>query len=272
MRTGVLANSKVITLLNEQFVNVFVLLGDLPELQKGTKGESASKLATTVAVTLEEAVAAQRIGRSVNSFVLSPQLEVMGHLPYRKPGEPNINEERYVTFLQASLGEKLPESAADASEPESIDWDARLETAVESGAIADKGLRAVITPDAHEQQIISVFRTPETDDTQNYTIVEIDATAFTDGGVLTIDVQVGESEVSGSFDLFAGNTTELVPDNAIASATEILTNQREVIKYPFNQGQVFKLGAIGHASEKGKINGFLAKISVKPSSAKNTEN
>ena len=271
MRTGVLANSKVITLLNEQFVNVFVLLGDLPELQKGTKGESVSKLATTVAITLEEAVAAQRIGRSVNSFVLSPQLEVMGHLPYRKPGEPNINEKRYLTFLQASLGEKLPESTGDASGPESIDWDTRLETAVESGAIADKGLRAVITTDAHEQQIISVYRTPETDP-QNYTIVEIDATAFKDGGVLTIDVRVGESEVSGSFDLFAGNTTELVPDNAIASATEILTNQTEVIKYPFKQGQVFKLGAIGHASEKGKINGFLAKISVEPSSAKNTEN
>ena len=102
MRTGVLANSKIIGLLNEQFVNVFVLLGDLPELQNGTKGESVSKLATIVATTLEEAVV-ESAGRSVNSFVLSSQLALISHLPHRKPGEPDINEERYLTFLKDSL-------------------------------------------------------------------------------------------------------------------------------------------------------------------------
>ena len=266
MRTGVLANSKIITLLNEQFVNVFVLLGDLPELQNGAKGKLVSKLATTVATTLEAAVAQQRIGRSVNSFVLSPQLELMGHLPYRKPGEPNIDEERYGTFLHVSLGGKLPESTEDVLGPESIDWDTRLETAVESGAIADKGLRAVLTADAHEQQIISVFRTPE-----NYTIVEIDAIAFKDGGVLNIEVQVGEAEVSGAFYLFAGDTqppAKLVPDNALASVNEIPTDERETITFPFERGQVFTLAATGNHSKKGKINGFLATISVQPASEK----
>lgn len=102
MRTGVLANSKIIGLLNEQFVNVFVLLGDLPELQNGTKGESVSKLARTIATTLEEAVA-QGAGRSVNTFIFSPQLELIGYLPYRKPGEPPMSEERYVSFLKDSL-------------------------------------------------------------------------------------------------------------------------------------------------------------------------
>ncbi|RKU05550.1 hypothetical protein C6503_27185 [Candidatus Poribacteria bacterium] len=270
MRTGVLANSKIITLLNEKFVNVFVLSGDLPELQQGAKGESVSKLATTVAITLEEAVAAQRVGRSVNSFVLSPQLELMGHLPYRKPGEPNITEERYVKFLHASLDGKLPGSTEDASEPESIDWDTRLETAIESGAIADKDLRAVLTADAHEQRIISVFRTPETD-TQNYTIVEIDAMAFKDGGVLNIEVQVGEAAVSGAFYLFAGDTqppAKLVPDNALASVREIPTDERETITFPFERGRVFTLAVTGNHSQKGKINGFLANISVQAASEK----
>ncbi len=269
MRAGVLANSKIITLLNEQFVNVFVLLGDLPELQQGAKGELVSKLATTVATTLEASVA-QKAGRSVNSFVLSPQLELMGHLPYRKPGEPNINEERYVTFLYESLDGKLPESTEDTSESESIDWDTRLETAVESGAIADKDLRAVLTADAHKQQIISVFRSPETD-TQNYTIVEIDAIAFKNGGVLNIEVQVGEAEVSGAFYLFADDVqppAKLVPDNAIASVREIPTDERETIMFPFEHGQVFTLAATGNHSKKGKINGFLANISVQAASEK----
>ena len=102
MRTGVLSDSKVITLLNEQFVNVFVLLGDLPELQNGSKGESVSKLAKTIATKLEEVVA-QGAGRSVNTFIFSPQLELIGHLPYRKPGESHIDEEKYETFLKDSL-------------------------------------------------------------------------------------------------------------------------------------------------------------------------
>ena len=270
MRTGVLAHSKIIRLLNEQFVNVFVLLGDLPELQQGAKGELVSKLATTVATTLEASVAQQRTGRSVNSFVLSPELELMGHLPYRKPGEPNITEERYVTFLYESLDGKLPGSIEDVLVPESIDWDTRFETAVESGAIADKGLRAVLTAGAHEQQIISVFRTPETD-TQNYTIVEIDAMAFKDGGVLNIEIQVGEAEVSGAFYLFAGDLqppAKLVPDNALASVREIPTDASETLTFPFERGQVFRLAATGNHSQKGKINGFLATISVEPASEK----
>ena len=103
MRTGVLSDSKIIGMLNEQFVNVFVLLGDLPEFQSGTKGERVSRLATTVSTTLEAAVAQHKIGRSVNTFVLSPQLELIGHLPYRKPGAPRLNEEIYGTFLKDAL-------------------------------------------------------------------------------------------------------------------------------------------------------------------------
>ena len=103
MRTGVLSDPKIIGMLNEQFVNVFILLGDLPEFQNGTKGEAVSRLASTISTTLEEAVAQQKIGRSVNSFVLSSQLELIGHLPYRKPGAPHLNEEIYETFLKDAL-------------------------------------------------------------------------------------------------------------------------------------------------------------------------
>ena len=104
MRAGPLYSSQVIQLLNKQFVNVFVLLGDLPELQNSTKGVPASRLATIVAKTLEESVA-QGAGESVNTFVLSPELELIGHLPYKKPGEAfsSVDEEKYLTFLKDSL-------------------------------------------------------------------------------------------------------------------------------------------------------------------------
>lgn len=102
MRAGVLSDSKIVKLLNKHYVNVFLLIRDLRELQNGTKDESISKFASTISTTFEAAVA-QGAGRSVNTFVLSPQLALMGHLPYRKPGEPNITEERYVTFLMDAL-------------------------------------------------------------------------------------------------------------------------------------------------------------------------
>ena len=103
MRTGVLSNSKIIGLLNEQFVNVFVLLGDLPEFQSGTKGKPVSRLASTISTTLEEAVAQHKIGRSVNTFILSPELELISHLPYRKPGESHIDVKKYEIFLKDAL-------------------------------------------------------------------------------------------------------------------------------------------------------------------------
>ena len=202
-----------------------------------------------------------------DSLVLSTELELMGRLPVNERSSPYNGAKGYLVFLQESLDRKLPGLVEKSSEPQPKDWDAHLETAVESGVIVDTGLSVVLTREHSEKEILSVFRTSETE-SQSYTLIEIDATAFKEGGVLMIDVWVGESEVSGSFDLFAADTTELVPDNALASVRDIPTNQREVIKYPFDRGGVFKLGAIGNASEKGKINGFLAKISVEPTAAK----
>ena len=202
-----------------------------------------------------------------DSLVLSTELELMGRLPVNERSSPYNGAKGYLVFLQESLDRKLPGLVEKSSEPQPKDWDAHLETAVESGVIVDTGLSVVLTGEHSEKEILSVFRTSETE-SQSYTLIEIDATAFKEGGVLMIDVWVGESEVSGSFDLFAADTTELVPDNALASVKDIPTNQREVIKYPFDRGGVFKLGAIGNASKKGKINGFLAKISVEPTAAK----
>ena len=202
-----------------------------------------------------------------DSLVISPELELMGRLPVNERASPYNGAKGYLLFLQESLDEKLPGLREESSEPQPKDWDTVLETAVESGVIKDNSLSVVLTGEHSEKEILSVFRTSETE-SQGYTLIEIDATAFKNGGVLTFDVWVGESEVSGSFDLFTGDTTEFVPDNALASARDIPTNQREVVEYPFEEGQIFKLGAIGNASENGKINGFLAKISVVPASEK----
>ena len=245
MRTGVLSNSKIIGLLNEQFVNVFVLLGDLPEFQSGTKGEPVSRLASTISTTLEEAVVQHKVGRSVNTFILSPELELISHLPYRKPGESNIDVKKYETFLKDAL--------------------AALKKVKHPGQGSSR--HVALNAQRTSMEILNIFRAPGRGN-QDYTTVEIDTTPFENGGKLTIDIWVGNGEVPGSFDLFAGDTelpTTGMPADALASAWEIEPGMSGQIVHPFDQGQFFKLGGTGSwFSEKGQVNAFWAKISVDP--------
>ena len=250
--------------MNENLINAWVLNGELEPSPR--KKASMALLREHGFKPLDKTIPlAQAIKKGwkehspADSLVFSPDLELMGRLPVNDRHAPYNGAKGYRLFLQESLDGKLPGLREDAP----IHWDTLLETAIESGAMVDDGLRVTLTDEHSEQEVLSVFRTSETD-AQNYTIVEIDATAFTDGGVLVIDVWVGESEVSGAFDLFSGDATELAPANALVSARNIPTNQREVIKHSFDSSQFFKLGAIGNSSENGKINGFLAKISVEP--------
>ncbi len=258
--------------MNENFINVWVSNVELertPFKKKlmGLRRQQGFKPFDKTRPLAQAIMKGWKKHSPADSLVLSTELELMGRLPVNERSSPYNGAKGYLLFLQESLDGKLPGLVEKSSEPQPKDWDTVLETAVESGVIKDNSLSVRLTYEHPEKEILSVFRTSEPE-SQGYTLIEIDATVFKEGGVLMIDVWVGESEVSGSFDLFAADTTELVPDNALASVRDIPTNQREVVEYSFDRGQVFKLGAIGNASEKGKINGFLAKISVEPAADK----
>ena len=258
--------------MNENFINAWVLNTELDRTSKkqeliAYRQQQGFKPIDKTLPVAQAIMKGWKKHSPADSLVISPKLELMGRLPVNERTPPYNGAKGYLLFLQDSLDGKLPGFREDTS----THWNTLLETAVESGAIKDDRLNVVLTDEHAEKEILSVFRASETD-TPNYTVVEIDVTPFKDGGVLTIDVWVGEAEVSGSFDLFAGDTPKLVPENALASARDVPTNQKEIIKYRFDRGRVFKLGAIGNASEKGKINGFLAKISVEPASEKNEGN
>ncbi len=103
MRAVVLSNSKIVKLLNKHYVNVFLLIRDLRELQKETKDETVSRFTNTISKTFEAALA-EGVDGSVNSFVLSPQLELIGHLPYEGLIKPNeVIDDTYLTFLKDAL-------------------------------------------------------------------------------------------------------------------------------------------------------------------------
>ena len=65
--------------------------------------------------------------------------------------------------------------------------------------------KVVLNNQEPSQNVLSILRTPVAG-TQDYTVVEIDATAFKDGGVLTIDLWIGSAEAAGAFILFASDS------------------------------------------------------------------
>ena len=71
MRAGPLSSPKIIKLLNTHFVNVWVLLRDVPELQAGAKGANAAALATKLR---------QHYASAVDILTLTPDLELIEHL------------------------------------------------------------------------------------------------------------------------------------------------------------------------------------------------
>lgn len=201
-------------------------------------------------------------GSPADSLVISPEFEVMGKLPVNERYRQEPVQE-YLMFLNDSLAGKLPGFGEDTSVSQTTDG----ETVLESDHAITDNLKVVLTPELPKREILSTFRTPESG-YQDYTVVEIDATAFRNGGWLTINLQVGDAEAAGSFDLYPGDSvlpTEGMPDGALVNAWDVPPGQTDVIEYHFDQGQVFKLGATGNwFSEQGSINAFLAKISVEP--------
>ena len=192
-------------------------------------------------------------------MVISHEFEPLGGIDYNEfpdcLGEFEDEIEAYLFFLTASLEGKRP-------------------------GLGD----AILTPEQPSHEVVDTFRTPEVIH-QDYTVVYIDTTAFEDGGILTIDIQVGRDEAIGSFHLLDGDKklpTEKVPDgidsaewnseendeykkplDALTRVWGIFPGKTGQITYQFSRGQRFKLCVTGNQwSGIGDINAFHAKISV----------
>ena len=191
----------------------------------------------------------------VDCLVISPEFDVMGKLPlndfFDDCSRKGISDdEGYLTFLVDSLDAKFPGFEENTSDP--------LLT----------GSNVVLNEEHLEQEVLHVLRAPRHGD-QDYNVITIDTTAFKDGGTLKIDIRMGSAKSGGSFDLFDGDA-ELpikgIPTEALTSVWDIPSGQIGRMRYSFDEGKIFQLGATGTwFSGKGNINAFHAKISVKPS-------
>ena len=260
MRAVVLSRNSVIEFLNENFINTWVSNFELErtpnkEAYMAVRREHGFKPFDRMHPLAQGIMKGWKKRSPSDSLILSTDLELMGRQPVNDLiGSHMIRD--YLTFLKEALDGKLPGFGEDTSEPEPLNSDTVLSS-----------LKTILNDVRTSQEILNIFRTPEPG-YQDYTVIEIDAATFENGGVLTIDISVGHAEAAGSFDLFAGDSklpTEGVPDGALASAWGIPPGGTERITYPFDRGQSFQFGATGDwFSKKGSTNAFLATISVKP--------
>ena len=257
MRAVVLSYDRIIEFLNENFINTWVSNVELERtpLQQtyiALRRQQGFKPFDKMHPLAQAIMKGWKKHSPSDSLVISQELELMGKIPTNELISGN-SIQRYLTFLQESLTGKLPGLVEDTSESESPP--------------ISSDLYVVLNHTRSSQEVLGVFRTPESG-YQDYTVVNIDATAFENGGTLTIEVSVGHAEVAGSFDLFDGDSelpTEGVPHEALTSAWGVPPSGTQEITYIFERGQHFKLGATGDwFSKKGDINAFRVNISVEP--------
>lgn len=185
----------------------------------------------------------------VDAWVISPELEAIGHVPVNdylgnnRREDGTLESENYYQFLKDSLAGKLPGFG-----------------------------NTVLTPEQPSQQILNVFRTPEYGH-QDYTVIVIDTTAFKSEGTLIIDLELGSDKAYGSF--FLLDAEHKLSFDIVKKRPEVimLDEAHDIGWYDpceigqmthcFEQGQIYKLVAMGWASnQKGSINAFQAKISI----------
>ncbi len=257
MRAGVLSDDRVIEFLNENFINVWVSNVELERTPRkhaymARRRKDLPKAFDRTHPLAKAVMEGWKEHSPVDCLVIAPEFDVMGKLPLNdffddclQTGIPE--GDAYLKFLEDSLDGKLPGFADDTSDAPA------------------SGLKVVLNPEQTEQEVLDILRTPRYG-YQDYTVVEIDVTAFKEGGILIINIQMGTAKPGGSFDLFDDDTelpTKGIPNEALTSAWDIPSGQIGRIRHRFDEGKLFKLGATGTwFNKKGSINAFHAKISV----------
>ena len=264
MRTGVLSKTAIIEFLNENFINTWVEnaeLGRTGSLQDpiAKRREREGKTFNTSHALARTIMKGWVKGSPVDCFAISYDFDLMGSVDFNEfldnLQRPENEPVAYMQFLKDSLEGKRP------------------------------GLDDIIlTPEQSDQDVIDTFRTP-TYAHEDYTVVFIDATAFKNGGTLTIDIQVGRDNGIGIFFLLNGDKklpTMEAPDGidpeawnsqqsdayekalgALTKVWGIFPGQSGRITYQFERGQPFKLCVTGDQwGGIGDINAFHARISV----------
>ena len=244
-----LSNNQIIEFLNDNFINTWVPNAELGRIhslreliakKREREGQAFDTTHPLAQAIIKGWKTGAKKGSPVDCFVISSAFELMGRQlvhDLREDSE-RSESEYYLAFLKEALEGKQP------------------------------GLgNIVLSSEQPSQVVLDLFRTPTGGNHQDYTVVVIDASAFENGGTLTIDIEIGREEGEAAFYLFDGDTElsteEETPKDMLTWVWGEPGDTRQ-ITHAFDQGQFFKLGVTGHwEKDEPCINAFRAKISVK---------
>ena len=247
MRAGVLSKNSIIELLNEHFINTWVFNADLGRIysliepianrykREGKSFDTTNPLAQAI---IKGWKTGSKKGSPVDSFVISPDFELMGKQQIHKLEKGIYRQEYYYKFLKNALAGKEP------------------------------GLgNIVLSREEPSHIVLDVLKTPVTG-YADFTVIVIDTTPFEKGGKLTIQIETGRADAEGYFYLVDGDdelpTTEIVTRDMVLARAWLAPEETTQLEYRFAQGQLFKFGATGcnYRNEKGNTNAFNVRISV----------
>ncbi len=239
LRAVALSDDQNIKLLNENFINTWVLNTDMERLRD-------EKALANLPLLTQIIVQGSKRHSPVDCLIISPELELMGRQPVNELPSHN-KAAQYHFFLSEALEGKRPGVGESTPMPLSSS----------RGVVLDQIQPAV--------EVLDTFRYAT--DPQDTTVIKIDTTTFENGGTLTIAIQVGRSPLVGSFDLFPDDSalpTEGTPQTALARAWGIQPGETGTITYRFDKGEVFQLRVTGGwVNQEAGINAFQARISVR---------
>jgi len=257
LRAGVLGNERVIKFLNDNFINTWVSnfeLGRKPSVREYLAKRYAheSKSFDTAHPLAQAIKEGWHESSPVDCFVISPDFELIGKLPLNKylyDGHDwdggRTRAENYRLFLIESIERKYPGFNTDNSFAyllEDVDGTNEQENPLIPYIT---GLDVVLNSEQFTLEVVDVVRTHKAGFQQS-TIVNIDATAFENGGTLKIDIRFGSAEFITSCYLYEGDIQFPQErgqryDQSIANATDVPQNGTAKISYPFYHSQHFRL-------------------------------
>ena len=136
----------------------------------------------------------------------------------------------------------------------------------------DDGVRSIVlSPEAATGFGQGELRGPGTGK-QDYAVTRIDARAFSNGGLLVVDITMGPGESAGSFDLFEedvdvpedpGAQEQLRRSHSLANSYDLRPTMTGQLVHRFQTGEVFQLGATGPwFSRQGAQNTFELDVRI----------
>lgn len=222
-------------------MNAWLLAKDLESIAAASEDEDVRTLCRLVRESYDY---------PVDSVVISPELELLGH---RNVHDPAIAEAAgYLAFLREALGE------APASPPSD---DGHGHEHGEEGPSDARGT-LVLTPQRPAASILDVFHVVPGD--IGVTLFPLDLSAFPEGGTLEIDVRVGTAGGRGTFELLSVDAAGGFAV-AVAQASGIAPGASGRIEHRFGgTGGALLLGARADPEDlEGGTNAFLAELVVR---------